>query len=114
MMRGFAEDPGHAGWERWLAGPCSGCFWRTVGVDHHRGDQDLSGHQYEYFLWGGVPKIGRVRLGEVGEWVETLHEIAAYVLFFALILHVGGALKHVVLDRDGTLMRILKPSSPGK
>ena len=28
--------------------------------------------------------------------------------------HVGGALKHVVFDRDGTLMRILKPSSPGK
>ncbi|MGB1082503.1 MAG: hypothetical protein ACPG4D_08330 [Alphaproteobacteria bacterium] len=46
--------------------------------------------------------------------METLHEISAFVLFFALILHVGGALKHVVFDRDGTLMRILKPSSPGK
>jgi len=36
------------------------------------------------------------------------------LLIVAVVLHVGGALKHSLLQNDGTLMRILKPSTPGK
>lgn len=117
ILRGFAEaNPGHAGWERWLARAVQWVFLAALSVSIITGViKTFLGTSTQYFLWGAeVPQIGRVRLGKAGEWIETLHEIAAYTLFFALILHVGGALKHVVFDRDGTLMRILKPSSPGK
>jgi cytochrome b561/polyisoprenoid-binding protein YceI len=37
----------------------------------------------------------------------TLHWIAARVLIASIALHVGGALKHLVIDRDATLARML-------
>lgn len=38
---------------------------------------------------------------------ETAHEWIGYGLVVVLGLHVAGALKHHVLDRDGTLVRML-------
>ena len=67
----------------------------------------------QYFLWGSeLPRLGR--LGDLSAAVDAVHSIGSMILFTALILHVAGALKHSVLQRDGTLMRILKPSRPGK
>jgi len=36
-----------------------------------------------------------------------VHGALAYLLVIALILHIAGALKHHVLDKDGTLKRML-------
>jgi cytochrome b561 len=67
----------------------------------------------QYFLWGSeLPRLGR--LGDASTVVESLHSLCSFVLFIAVILHVAGALKHSLFQRDGTLMRILKPTSPGK
>ncbi|RPH18607.1 MAG: hypothetical protein CBC49_002480 [Alphaproteobacteria bacterium TMED89] len=117
VVRGFASpNADHAGWERALARAVQWVFLTALSVSILTGlIKTFLGTSTQYFLWGSeIPKIRIVRMGVGAQWVETLHEIAAYALFFALILHVGGALKHVVLDRDGTLMRILKPSRPGK
>lgn len=38
---------------------------------------------------------------------HTVHELAGYVLMAAVLLHVLGALKHHVVDRDRTLLRML-------
>ena len=47
-----------------------------------------------------------------GGWREagighTLHWLAGYAVAAAVVLHVAGALKHHVLDKDRTLLRML-------
>ena len=42
------------------------------------------------------------------------HQALTKTLSVAILLHVGGALKHAVVDRDGTLMGILKPERGGR
>ena len=44
------------------------------------------------------------------EAMEALHKLGAKLLFFAFILHMLGVLKHLIIDRDNTLKRILVPS----
>jgi cytochrome b561 len=41
-----------------------------------------------------------------------IHEIAAYVMAFLFVLHVCATFKHHFLDKDTTLIRILKPIKP--
>lgn len=43
-------------------------------------------------------------LAELG---HALHEIGGSLLVLAVLLHIGGALKHELMDRDGTLRRML-------
>ncbi len=48
---------------------------------------------------------------ESGEFWGELHEFLAQPLFLLLLaLHVGGVLKHHLVDRDGTLRRMLGPA----
>lgn len=42
----------------------------------------------------------------LGELFYQAHEILAYTLLFVLALHMAGALKHHVIDRDETLQRM--------
>ncbi|WP_087018503.1 cytochrome b [Thaumasiovibrio subtropicus] len=45
------------------------------------------------------------------EWLSWfgrgIHDGSVKVVMFALLLHVGGAIKHQLVDRDGSLFRIL-------
>ena len=41
---------------------------------------------------------------------HAVHEWLAYILIAAIILHVAGGLKHHVIDKDGTLRRMLGKS----
>lgn len=43
-------------------------------------------------------------LAEIG---HEVHEIFANIIFFGVILHIVGALKHHLIDKDGTLKRML-------
>jgi len=43
-----------------------------------------------------------------------IHEISTFVLFLLIILHAAAALKHHLLDKDITLIRMLKPVNLGK
>lgn len=43
----------------------------------------------------------------IGGIANEIHGIGAWVLIFAIVLHVIGALKHHVVDRDATLKRML-------
>ena len=42
------------------------------------------------------------------------HEVLTKTLSVAILLHVAGAVKHALIDRDGTLMGILKPKRGGR
>jgi len=38
---------------------------------------------------------------------NSIHHWVGYILFTAVILHIAGALKHHLMDKDGTLSRML-------
>lgn len=44
---------------------------------------------------------------EIGKLANQFHELTAYVLIAAIGLHFVGALKHHVIDKDGTLRRMI-------
>lgn len=113
--RGFApSNPEHAGWERGLARTIQWIFLIALTLAIVTGLlKAFMGSGSKYFLWGSeLPRLGK--LGDLGDVVNIIHSICSMTLITAVLLHVAGALKHAVLSRDGTLMRILKPTSPGK
>lgn len=44
------------------------------------------------------------------ELAEQAHAVGRYMLYVLIPLHVLGAAKHAFLDRDGVLMRMLRPA----
>lgn len=50
----------------------------------------------------------------LAETAETVHKLAANVLYASIALHVAGALKHVVIDRDATMARMTRGVSAGR
>lgn len=61
----------------------------------------------------GVDVFGFVlyNAGDKVEWLgslgSSLHGLGSNVLLVAVVLHVAGALKHQLVDKDGTLTRML-------
>ncbi|WP_353475131.1 cytochrome b/b6 domain-containing protein [Salipiger sp. H15] len=49
----------------------------------------------------------------VAETAASVHFLSQWLLVASLALHVAGALKHAVIDRDGTLARMLKGAPSG-
>jgi cytochrome b561 len=49
------------------------------------------------------------KMDTLHEIFEVVHKIGAKLLFFAFLLHILGVLKHLVVDRDNTLKRMLVP-----
>jgi len=49
----------------------------------------------------------------VSHTAEGVHKLSSLVLYAALALHVIGALKHAVIDRDGTLSRMTRGTPAG-
>ena len=47
------------------------------------------------------------------EVMEEAHDAAGHVIMLLVIVHVAGALKHAVIDRDGIMARMKKPVSGG-
>ena len=45
--------------------------------------------------------------GPVAGTAHTMHNIGGYVIVAALVLHIIGALKHHISDKDGTLRRMM-------
>lgn len=73
------------------------------------------GHGVEFF---GVELVARnpdpvnpkeviAHNGAVAGFAHSMHKIAGIAILFAVILHVVGALKHHIADKDGTLRRML-------
>lgn len=65
-----------------------------------------AGRPLPVFDWFVIPSpMGRVEwLHEAG---ETIHAAASKLFWPLIALHVGGALKHLIVDRDRTLVRML-------
>lgn len=57
-----------------------------------------------------IPQLMAEKNVPLNEVVSTAHVVAGYLLAALVLLHAAAALKHHVIDRDGTLSRILKPA----
>lgn len=57
-----------------------------------------------------IPSPFAERNQGVHEVAEVLHAVGRWALVGAISLHVLGALKHVMIDRDGVLQRMLRPA----
>ncbi len=64
-----------------------------------------SGHAVSFFGLFSLPNLGEAK------WISRLcwevHETTANILIALVVVHVLAALKHHVIDRDGTLRRML-------
>ncbi|MBL8502192.1 MAG: cytochrome b/b6 domain-containing protein [Rhodocyclaceae bacterium] len=64
------------------------------------------GRAINVFGWFAIPSpLGEMPALHKG--LEIVHALGAKVLLFALAVHILAALKHALLDRDGTLWRML-------
>ena len=65
------------------------------------------GHAIQVWNWFSVPSPFTGRNRDLHETLETLHEIGRWPIVILISLHVLGALKHAMIDRDGVLQRML-------
>lgn len=61
----------------------------------------------EVFDLFAIPSPFPTRLDWLHETAEQVHGAAAKLFWPLIVLHVAGALKHLIIDRDGTLQRML-------
>ncbi|WP_374298331.1 cytochrome b/b6 domain-containing protein [Paracoccus sp. (in: a-proteobacteria)] len=62
-------------------------------------------------LGQGLPLVPKSP--QLAETMASVHGIFAWLLIGAIAMHVAGALKHAVIDRDGVLARMLRGSPAG-
>lgn len=56
-----------------------------------------------------IPSPFPTRIDWLHEAAEEVHGAATKLFWPLVVLHVGGALKHLVIDRDRTVLRMLRP-----
>jgi cytochrome b561 len=67
-----------------------------------------SGQPLMVFDWFAIPAIN-FGIEYQEDIAGDLHELFAWSLIGLVVLHIAGALKHHVIDKDSTLKRMLKP-----
>ena len=70
------------------------------------------GRPINVFGWFAIPGPFAERNEGVHEFAELMHAIGRWTLVVLISLHVLGALKHALIDRDGVLQRMLAPAKP--
>lgn len=59
------------------------------------------------FDWGSIPSPFAAPNRGLHELCESVHDLASKLFWPLIVLHVAGALKHLVFDRDRTFQRML-------
>jgi cytochrome b561 len=74
----------------------------------------LAGFSASQFTKYGVTYFGLFKIPPLGfenrliyDFLQGIHETTAVLLVFLVIVHVGAALKHLLVDRDGVFQRML-------
>ena len=65
------------------------------------------GRGISMFAWFEIPSLGQLFTNQE-DWFGFVHQYTAYSLIVLVTIHVMGALKHHVVDRDNTLLRMFK------
>lgn len=102
--------PTHAAWERFLARLTHVFLYFAIIGMPLSGWVMSSAKNYPVNLFWieGLTLPNIVGPSErVAEMASTFHELTAFALIAAIVLHFAGALKHHVIDRDATLRRMI-------
>ena len=65
----------------------------------------LGGRPIDMYGLFTIPPIAEMK--DVGRSLREVHGYAGYTLAILIGLHIAGALKHAVIDKDATLRRML-------
>lgn len=63
------------------------------------------------FNWVSIPSPFPERIDWLHEAVEFIHTTTPNLFWPLLVLHIGGALKHLFIDRDDVVKRMIVPPS---
>ena len=100
--------PNHRAWEKLIARISHALLYLALFVMPLSGWVMSSAKGFSVGVFGLFTLPDLVRPSEaLAQQAVIIHEIAAYTLIGVIGLHVAGALKHHVLDRDNTLKRML-------
>jgi cytochrome b561 len=67
------------------------------------------GNPIRVFDWFAIPSPFAERNEGIHEFAEVLHAIGRWTLIVFMGLHVLGVVKHMFVDRDGVLERMIAP-----
>lgn len=103
-----APLPGHSRAERLAASAVHIFLYAAAFVMPVSGwvMSSAKGFSVSVFGWFTLPAVTGKNEG-LAKAAAEIHEIAAWLLIAAVVLHVAGAVKHHVIDRDDTLRRML-------
>jgi cytochrome b561 len=96
-------------WFRLAAGTVQTLFLLMIAVLLVTGPLAIwsAAQAIEVFDLFAIPSPFATRVDWLHEAVEEIHGAATKLFWPLIALHVAGALKHLVIDRDGTLQRML-------
>ena len=112
LRNGFKNHPNHAWYEQLLSRAVQSCFMVLLVLVPITGLVMVLGNRYSFP--GGLNLPSSDVLFEISYISSQAHDLLTKVLAATILLHILGAVKHAVFDRDGTLMGILKPVINGK
>lgn len=106
-----APNPDHAPWERMLASVAHKLLYFLMIALPLTGylmvQNGFGGMDINMFGLFDFPGIAIAKDKNAAEIFAETHEIFAIAMLALFILHVAGAWKHQLLDRDGTIFRML-------
>jgi cytochrome b561 len=105
--------PNHQQWEKSLAALVHGLLYVMMFLMPLTGwiGSSAKGFSVSVFHLFTLPDLVKPDKG-IAHLMWTIHEYAAYGLIVIIGLHFAGAMKHALIDRDGTLRRMLPFARP--
>lgn len=70
-----------------------------------------SGLDIAVFDWLAIPAAAEPHY-TLRDALHAVHQFCAIVLFFTVLLHIGGVYKHTAFNRDGTFVKMIIPDRP--
>jgi len=98
----------HKIWEKILSKIVHGALYVMAFSMPLSGWAMSSSYGYPVSMFGLFELPMLVEKNEVrGEWFAQIHALGGWAMIGVIVLHVAGAIKHVVIDKDDTLKRML-------
>lgn len=100
--------PNHKAWEKILAKIIHSLLYLSLLAMPLSGwiMSSAKGFSVSVFNWFTLPDLVKPD-DHLAELAVEFHELVAYSLIGMILLHIAGALKHHLIDRDDTLRRML-------
>ena len=109
-----AALPTHAAWEKALAKGVHYVLYAALFIMPLSGWVMSSAAEFSYNFFGlyEMPRIvGKDE--DLFRLSRTVHELAALTIMTLVFLHIAGAAKHHLVDKDGTVMRMMPAKGAG-